>query len=55
MIRTLDYGVVVVRESANSRFDRLIDLVDLSGPNFAMIWVDCEGVVFATLACEGES
>ena len=55
-IETLNYGVVDIREAADPRFDRLIDWIDLSDPDpvelSAQIWVDCDGVVFATLVWE---
>lgn len=55
-IKTLNYGVVDIRETADPRFDRLIDWIDLSDPSpveeSAQIWVDCDGVVFATLVWE---
>lgn len=54
-IKTLNYGVVDIRKTADPRFDRLIDWIDLSdGPleESAQIWVDCDGVVFATLVWE---
>ena len=53
-IKTLNYGIVEIRETANPRFERLIDWVDTNGPleESAKIWVDCDGVVFATLVWE---